>query len=514
MSNNPYYDNFESGGYFCNALNRDITMVRGDTMSFGFEVQGLGGELPTAVIFTAKDGAESSSPLFTLDLTNTITIRDYDSETDVYTFALRLPPEKTYDLNLGRYFYDLEIQVNYDVFTILRGRLELVADITRGGTSPAPQYESGDDIYYPVDDIPLGSVKLYTEQTISNIAQGINDVLDDDTARLPVDCVTALAHIKSDVDDIEEAINIIKETAQDITLDEMAGEILEINPPFTPLKNSMTNLWITVDDDTLSVSINFKQTVANGCGINWGDGTGEESVTGSGSSMKTISHTYSEAGSYVIKIRTLDGSVSLGYSSSYHLISGAGRKYNTILQYAEIYHDLNSYAFGDNINLKKVAFEKANLTFGDYIFSRCSSLREIRFDEGSVVGAYFIYYTCQLDKITLKGSGTAYSSNGLGYSFGLREITLSPDINEIPSGFFRDNSSLESLTFPANITSINAGAFTNCNNLREFTMLGSTPPTLSGAISTWASKVYIPAGSLSAYQSAQYWSDLNLIEMS
>jgi preprotein translocase subunit SecF len=202
MGINPYNENFESGGYFFNAINRDITIVRGDTMSFGFEVQGLGGEIPSAIYFTAKETAESSDNLFVLSLQDHITIRDYDSETDIYTFGLRLPPDKTYNLDLGRYFYDLEIQVNQDIFTILRGRLELVADITRGGApSPTPQHESGDDIAYPVENIPLGSVKLYTEQTISDIAQGVLEVLGEDEPIIPAEIVNKIDDIKEIIDE-------------------------------------------------------------------------------------------------------------------------------------------------------------------------------------------------------------------------------------------------------------------------------------------------------------------------
>ena len=509
---NPYYNGYESGGFFLNSITRDIEMVRGDTMSFAFQVQGLGDTVPSGVQFTCKQTAESSSILFAVSLDDHITIRDYDSESDTYTFVVRVPPESTYSLSIGRYFYDLEIQVNYDVFTILRGRLELLADITRGNTPPTPTYDSGDNEQYPQEDIALGTIKLYTEQTISDIAENINDILDSSTLSVPADLINKLGEIKTDIASVISAVNTVKETSEEMTLSQIPSEILEINPPFTPLKNSKTNLWITVDADTLTVDINFKQSANNGTVVNFGDGTGDESVSGTGSSMKTITHTYSQAGSYVISISVADGTTSLGYSQSKHLISGSSKKHNTILQYAEIYHDLNSYAFEANINLKKVAFERAGLTIGDYIFSRCASLNEIKFDEPSLAGAYFVYYTGKLEKITLNATATAYSSNCLGYSLALKNITLSDNVEQIPSGMFRDCPSLESLTFPSGITSINSGAFNNCNNLREFHMLGSTPPTLSGAITSIVEKVYIPTGSLSNYQGAQYWADCTLIE--
>ena len=99
---NPYYNGYEGGGFFLNSITRNIEMVRGDTMSFAFQVQGLGAQVPDRVQFTCKKTAESSSSLFAISLEDNITIRDYDSETDTYTFALRVPPDKTYSLELGR----------------------------------------------------------------------------------------------------------------------------------------------------------------------------------------------------------------------------------------------------------------------------------------------------------------------------------------------------------------------------------------------------------------------------
>ena len=128
---NPYYNGYESGGFFNNSIYRDIEFVRGDTMSFAFQVQGLGDQAPDSIVFTCKQTPETNYVLFSVSDEDNISLRSYDSEADIYTYVVRVPPALTHDLSLGRFFYDLQFIINGDVFTLLRGRLELLADITR-----------------------------------------------------------------------------------------------------------------------------------------------------------------------------------------------------------------------------------------------------------------------------------------------------------------------------------------------------------------------------------------------
>ena len=138
MSNNPYNNNFSGGGYFYNPIHRDLTMVRGDVLSFAFQVQGLKGQTPEAITFTCKETIESENKLFEVNLSNTIKYRSYDKKNDILTYTLRIPPYLTENIDLGRYFYDLEILINGDVITILKGRLTLDYDLSKVIDPPTP----------------------------------------------------------------------------------------------------------------------------------------------------------------------------------------------------------------------------------------------------------------------------------------------------------------------------------------------------------------------------------------
>ena len=164
-------------GYFFNAIRRDISMIRGDTMSFSFQLKGLGGQRPEDIKFTCKETIEDEEPLFTCYLNESITEISYDPDKDLLTYRVRVRPYQTAELDLGRFYYDLELKVNGDIITLMTGRFSLEPEITTGTTPPPdPPVPDGDDISYPQEDIPVGFLRKYTEQYISDIATAIKTV--------------------------------------------------------------------------------------------------------------------------------------------------------------------------------------------------------------------------------------------------------------------------------------------------------------------------------------------------
>ena len=119
--------------YFYNVLKKDITMVKGDTMTFGFQIEGLDGSTPDNIIFSCKNKPEDENSIFTCSLSEEdgVWIDSEDTDHDILTYGVRVAPAKTEDVNTGRYFYDLQISVNDDIFTLMKGRLLLEYDVTR-----------------------------------------------------------------------------------------------------------------------------------------------------------------------------------------------------------------------------------------------------------------------------------------------------------------------------------------------------------------------------------------------
>lgn len=82
-------------------------------------------------------------------------------------------------------------------------------------------------------------------------------------------------------------------------------------------------------------------------------------------------------------------------------------------------------------------------------------------------------------------------------------------VTQIPGYAFQRCIDLTSVEFPSILQTIGEYAFYYCSRLTTMTILATTPPTLTStnAISTATTKIYIPAGTLSVYQSATNWSN-------
>ena len=92
----------------------------------------------------------------------------------------------------------------------------------------------------------------------------------------------------------------------------------------------------------------------------------------------------------------------------------------------------------------------------------------------------------------------------------LKNIELPEGITSIGQTAFQFCSSLEHITLPSTITSIGMGVFSNSENLKSMTILATTPPELGlySSISTATETIYGPSSSISAYETANQWSNL------
>ena len=75
------------------------------------------------------------------------------------------------------------------------------------------------------------------------------------------------------------------------------------------------------------------------------------------------------------------------------------------------------------------------------------------------------------------------------------------------NAFYNCTFTPDKITISDSIESIGKNAFAYISFLNEITILATTPPTVGENIITKSISIYIPAGTLSAYQSASGWSD-------
>ena len=96
------------------AITKQINMVKGDSLVFGMEFSGL-------------DTLDSASFTCRTDWEETVvfqkTIGSGITKVSDGVYRVRVAPADTEDVDGGEYVYDLKIEANNDVYTIMRGLL-------------------------------------------------------------------------------------------------------------------------------------------------------------------------------------------------------------------------------------------------------------------------------------------------------------------------------------------------------------------------------------------------------
>ena len=150
----------------------------------------------------------------------------------------------------------------------------------------------------------------------------------------------------------------------------------------------------------MTVPLYIFQTVANGVTIDWGDGSAEETLVGTGNVNTT--HTYAEPGDYVISLMPNDGcTLSFGANSSSYCVMGAtgnnGKVYCNMLQ--EVYIGKNvtyisNYAFQYCYSLASITIQDGVTAIREYAFNGCYSLASITIPDGVTSIGRSVFNNC------------------------------------------------------------------------------------------------------------------------
>lgn len=312
----------------------------------------------------------------------------------------------------------------------------------------------------------------------------------------------------------------------------------------------------------LSLGINGTVT------IDWGDGTSTNVTATSLTASKRTQHTYAASGNYTIGITTVSGSyqfygvqycpvlnnnqtsssnanqnygyaacvtglriaygVAVGQYAFYFCaflhsvtipkgatIIGQCAFYNCFnLRYASIPQDataINSYAFGYCYSLQSVTIPGSVTAISSYAFQYDISLKYVMLPYGvTSIGTNAFDHCYGLKSVTIPNTATSISGSMFSYCSALSSVTIPGSVTTISSTAFQYCYGLQSLIVPDSVTTIGTGAFQICYGLRSITFLSTTPPTAATGIfsSMWINllTIYVPNGTLAAYQSATNWS--------
>lgn len=247
-----------------------------------------------------------------------------------------------------------------------------------------------------------------------------------------------------------------------------------------PPDDGKTRLYITVPANAMpnlppprnQVPLYIQQSVANGVTIDWGDGSAPETLPGT--SAVNATHTYQQAGDYVINLDPVEGCELLLGDGNQNCVMGA-----SLSSSQAVYRTM----------LKRVVFGNRGLTHvGPSAFRNC----------------YPIY------SVSI-GSGINYiDSSALSGCYSVKSVILPDTLHSIWNLAFNNCYSIASIIIPSNVSSIWSSAFQGCYGMKEYHFLSTDPPNLENANAFQGIPddciIYVPVGSLEAYQTATNWS--------
>ena len=294
--------------------------------------------------------------------------------------------------------------------------------------------------------------------------------------------------------------------------------------------------------------------------IDWGDGSAHDTLTGTSiTTLQSVQHTYPDTGKmFTIRLHMESGSLGfIGTSSSstgsrviYNGSTGTTnrqRAYQSAVKEVRLgshVTSIGSYAFNRCSSLASITIPNGVTSIGNNTFQDCYSLASITIPNGvTILDSSTLAYCYSLASITIPNGVTSINGNTLQNCYLLASITIPESVTHIGSGAFSscyllasipilngvtniDSStfyncySLASITIPNGVTSIGSSAFNNCSSLAYLIFEPTTPPTVANAnaFNNLPSDlvVYVPNGTLSAYQSASNYSGISnyMVEMS
>lgn len=260
-----------------------------------------------------------------------------------------------------------------------------------------------------------------------------------------------------------------------------------------------THIWIHIAPDTpanrLTFPLYFRQSKANGVTVDWGDGSATETFAGKSATIHN--HTYATGGDYEITLEVTDGTLNLTGTSSSSGYAIYGSKANS-----------NSY---NRSRIRRVHIGDGVTSIGQYCFYNCYALKKVSgMGDVTSIGQYAFYNCNSFENVTIPDGVTSIENDAFYYCYSLASVTIPDGVTSIGSNAFSYCYSLTNVTIPDSVTNIGNSVFYYCYCIAEYHILSTIPPTLgnTNAFNGIATDciIYVPVGSLEAYQTATNWS--------
>ena len=160
-------------------------------------------------------------------------------------------------------------------------------------------------------------------------------------------------------------------------------------------------------------------------------------------------------------------------------------------------------------------------------FMDCNELTSVTIGDGVTDIGFGAFFQCtNLARIDIPNSVTYIGDMAFQNCFGMTSLTIGNSVTTIGESAFNYCIGLTSLAIPNSVTNIGYGAFSDCIELKEVYSYSSNPSLITmgdGVFCVFSSgqgnysgrTLYVPAGSLTAYQADSSWSSFfgTIVEM-
>ena len=162
-------------------------------------------------------------------------------------------------------------------------------------------------------------------------------------------------------------------------------------------------------------------------------------------------------------------------------------------------------------SLTNITIPSGVTSIGDITFKNCSSLASITIPSSvTSIGSNAFYGCSSLASVTIPSGVTSIGTYAFDGCSSLASVIIPNGVTSFGNYVFYNCFSLASITIPNGVTNIGTHAFNSCYGMAEYHFLPITPPTLANtnAFTNIQSDciIYVPQGSLEAYQTATNWS--------
>ena len=264
----------------------------------------------------------------------------------------------------------------------------------------------------------------------------------------------------------------------------------EIGATYTT-DDGKTRIKLTIQDKKYTnIPIVFRQTVANGVKVDWGDGSTPQTYSDANTDLK-ITHKYeptSYPATYTITFEVTSGAMSfptyiMGKSGTQSASNPIGA-WNNMIDEVNIGNGVTSigdYAFYYCYSLASVTIPNSVKSIGNGAFRYCYSLASVIIPNSvTSIGTNAFQYCYSINSITIPNSVTSIGNGAFRYCSSLASITIPGSVKSIGSDAFSYCYSINSITIPNSVTSIDTNAFQNCQSLASITIPNSVT-SISGS---------------------------------